>query len=188
MARTFEAGPVGAARRELLEDARGVVVDLGAGIGLNLPYLGPAVTEVHLIEPDRHMIRRLEPRVPENGVVHPVGAERLPFPDAGVDTVLATLTLCTVEDLPAVAAEIRRVLRPGGRLLVLEHVRSEDRRVAAWQDRLDRPWGWVAAGCHPNRDTAAELAAVGLDVAGLRRFTVPGMPLVREWVTGAVTP
>jgi ubiquinone/menaquinone biosynthesis C-methylase UbiE len=188
MARTFEAGPVGAARRDLLEDARGVVVDLGAGIGLNLPYLGTTVTEVHLIEPDRHMIRRLGPKVPENGVIHPVGAERLPFPDAGVDTVLATLTLCTVGDLPAVAAEIRRVLRPGGRLLVLEHVRSEDRRVAAWQDRLDRPWGWFAAGCHPNRDTPAELAAVGFDVAGLRRFTVPGMPLVREWVTGAVTP
>jgi SAM-dependent methyltransferase len=207
MARGFEAGPIGAARRELLAGASGVVVDLGAGIGLNLPHLvaardegpggDPAVTSVHLVEPDPHMVRRLKPNLPADATaqqvlvpqvtVHQVGAERLPFPDGSVDTVLATLTLCTVGDLPAAVEQIRRVLRPGGRLLVLEHVRSLDRRVAAWQDRLQRPWRWFGAGCNPNRDTGAALAAAGFDTSGLSRFTVPGATLTHEWITGSLT-
>lgn len=184
MTAPIEAGPIGAARRTLLADAHGVVVDLGAGIGLNLPHLGGAVTGVHLVEPDPHMIRRLPPRLPEHVQVHQVGAEDLPMDDASVDTVLATLTLCTVADPPGVVAEIRRVLRPGGQVLVLEHVRSLDPGLARWQDRLTRPWNWFGAGCHPNRDTAGVFASAGFETAGLTRFRAPGMHLTREWVTG----
>ncbi len=190
MARSMEAGPIGVARRELLVGARGVVVDLGAGIGLNLPHLGPAVTDVHLVEPDPHMVRRLERRVQdETGpqlTVHPVGAEALPLPDGSVDTVLATLTLCTVADLGASIAEIRRVLRPEGQVLVLEHVRSTDARVARRQDLWHGPWRWFAAGCQSNRDTSATLAAAGFDVSALTRFAVPGLSATKEWVTGAL--
>lgn len=183
---SIESGPVGAARRELVAGARGVVVDLGAGIGLNFPHLGPAVTAVHAVEPDPHMVRRLTPTLPANGVVHPVGAEAIPLPDASVDTVLATLTLCTVADLDAVAAEIHRVLRPGGRVLVLEHVRSTEPSTAAWQRRLRGPWRWFGGGCNPDRDTAAALAAAGFDIGGLERFTVRGMPLTGQWVRGVL--
>ena len=186
MSRSMEAGPIGAARRELVSQARGVVVDLGAGRGANLPHLGPEVRQVHLVEPDPHMLKRLRPIAPAHAVVHPVAAERLPLEDAGVDTVLATLMLCSVTDPVAVAGEIRRVLKPGGRLLVLEHVRAPDARSARWQDRLERPWGWVSAGCHPNRDTSAVLAAAGFDTTGLTRFRGPGLPIVRPWVSGVL--
>jgi SAM-dependent methyltransferase len=186
MARGIEAGPVGAERRALLASARGVVVDLGSGVGLNLPHLGPAVTAVHAIEPDPHMVRRLTPNLPPGAVVHQVGAETLPLDDASVDTVLATLTLCTVQDPDAVVGEIRRVLRPGGQVLVLEHVRSLDPALAAWQQRLRVPWRWFGAGCDPTRDTAATFTAAGFDTGGLRRIDVPGLPVTREWVTGTL--
>jgi SAM-dependent methyltransferase len=202
MARGFEAGPIGAARRDLLAGAGGVVVDLGAGIGLNLPHLlpppggkpraGPAVTSVHLVEPDPHMVRRLRADLPAHAApgqitVHQVRAEQLPLPDGSVDTVLATLTLCTVGDVPAAVEQIRRVLRPAGRLLVLEHVRSVKPGLAAWQNGLSGPWRWFGAGCHPDRDTAAALAEAGFDTSGLTRLTVPGITLAREWITGPVT-
>jgi xanthine/CO dehydrogenase XdhC/CoxF family maturation factor len=101
--------------------------------------------------------------------------------------VLATLTLCTVQDLPAAVAEIRRVLRPDGQVLVLEHVLALDPALAAWQRRLSRPWGWVGAGCSPVRQTGEALSAHGFDVSSLRRLTVPGLPVTREWLVGRVT-
>lgn len=183
----IEAGPVGATRRSLLTEARGVVVDLGAGFGINLPHLGDAVTRVHLVEPDPHMLRRLESDLPAHVEVHQAPAEQLPLPTDGVDTVLATLTLCTVQDLDAVAAEIRRVLRPGGQVLVLEHVRSTDPGLARWQDRTAGLWSRISAGCQLNRDTCSALSRAGFDTGSLRRLTVPGMGLTREWVTGRVT-
>jgi SAM-dependent methyltransferase len=118
--------------------------------------------------------------------VHAVGAERLPLPDGSADTALATLTLCTVQDLQASAAEIRRVLRPGGQVVVLEHVLSTDPRAAAWQRRLRRPWGWFGGGCSPVRETGEVLSANGFDVSSLRRITVPGPPVTREWIAGTV--
>jgi len=186
MARGMEAGPIGTTRRTLLAAARGVVVDLGSGVGLNMPHLGPEVTTVQAVEPDPHMVRRLTPNLPPGAVVHQVGAETLPLPDASVDTVLATLTLCTVQDLAAAVREIRRVLRPDGQVLVLEHVLSTDLGVAVWQHRMRLPWRWFGAGCNPTRDTAAAFASVGFDVAGLRRMDVPGPPITREWITGTL--
>jgi ubiquinone/menaquinone biosynthesis C-methylase UbiE len=197
-ARSLEDGPIGTLRRELLAGATGQVVDLGAGIGLNLPHLGPEVERVHLVEPDPHMIRRLERTLTSIGsdadqsvagraVVHRARAEALPLPDSEVDTVLATLTLCTVADVAATMTEIRRVLRPGGQVLVLEHVRSTSPRMAAWQDRLQRPWRWFGAGCNPNRDTGKALTAAGFDVSPLRRIAVRGLPMTPEWITGRVT-
>jgi ubiquinone/menaquinone biosynthesis C-methylase UbiE len=188
MAGAMEAGPVGASRRALVADAYGIIVDLGAGAGANLPHFGDAVTRAHLIEPDPHMIHRMGSDLPDHVQVHQVGAEHLPLDDDSVDTVLATLTLCTVDDLPASLAEIRRVLRPGGQLLILEHVRSDNALVGFCQDALHGPWRWVGAGCHSNRDTAAALATAGFDTTALTRFTVPGLGIVREWLTGRLVP
>jgi len=113
-------------------------------------------------------------------------AERLPFADESFDTLVATLTLCTVADLPRALAEARRVLVPGGRLLFCEHVRSDDPRVARWQDRLAFPWRLAGRGCRPNRDTVAAIAQAGLTLDGVEHTPFPAGPwIVQPLATGA---
>ncbi|WP_205699355.1 class I SAM-dependent methyltransferase [Conexibacter sp. SYSU D00693] len=182
LAASEEAG-LRAERAGLLAQARGDVVELGAGTGLNLEhYDRTAVGRLVLTEPDPHMAKRLRERVGGDPAIEVVeaGAERLPLEDDSVDTVVATLVLCTIPDPEAALREAARVLRPGGRLLALEHVRSEDAGLAKWQDRLERPWGWVAGGCHPNRNTRATLEASPLRLVETRATVMPkATPLVR---------
>ncbi len=199
LARSEEAG-VREMRRELLATAHGRVLELGAGTGLNLPFYPQAVSELVLLEPDPHMARRLRARLAESpwrrrgdgagvapATLVEASAERLPYPDAGFDAVVATLVLCTIPDPAAALAEARRVLKPGGRLLLLEHVRDQDPGRAASQDRFEQPWRFFADGCHCNRDTAATLAAAGFDVAALEHGHVPKAPaIVRPLLHGAV--
>jgi ubiquinone/menaquinone biosynthesis C-methylase UbiE len=180
-------------RAELLTRASGRVLELGAGTGANASHYPEAVGEVVFTEPDPHMARRLrdklaaEQRAFEFEVVE-TGAERLPFADDSFDTVISTLVLCTVDDPDSTAAEIHRVLRPAGRLLLLEHVRDpSDGRLGGWQDRLETLWRWMAGGCHPNRETAATLAAHGFDVTGLEPAKLPkAPPIARPMIRGAV--
>ena len=178
-------------RAELLAGARGRTLELGAGTGLNLAHYTDAVTELVLTEPDPHMARRLrkrleeEPPAPGRVEVIEAQAERLPFEDQSFNTVVSTLVLCSVESPGGAAAEIARVLKSDGRLLYLEHVRSGDPAVARWQDRLERPWGWLGAGCHPNRDTLAQLEATGLLAESVERDQMPkAPPIVRPLVRG----
>jgi SAM-dependent methyltransferase len=171
------------------------VLELGAGTGLNFPHYPGAVTELVLTEPDPHMAKRLRRRVeateaPFGVEVIEAEAERLPFEDSSFDTAVSTLVFCSVHDAQQSATEVARLLKPDGQLLLLEHVRgNEGSRLTRWQDRLERPWGWVGAGCHPNRDTAATLSA-GFDVSGLQRDRLPGSapPIVKPLIRGAVRP
>ena len=192
LAETEEAG-LREHRRELLARASGRTLELGEGTGLNLDHYPAAVTELVLSEPFEPMARRLRERLAASGREAEVvvsGAEGLPFPDGGFDTVVSTLVLCTVDDLPASLAEIGRVLRPGGRLLFCEHVRSTQPDLARWQDRLERPWGFVAHGCHPNRDTVAAIASSPLEVDDVEHGRLPkAPPIARPLVVGsAVAP
>ena len=175
-------------RAELLAGARGATLEVGAGTGLNLPNYPAAVTDLVLAEPDRHMARRLRARLADAGrpaEVVEAPAERLPFEDGRFDTAVVTLVLCTVPDAARALEEIARVLKPGGRLLFLEHVRARQPRLAVWQDRLERPWGWVAGGCHPNRDTVAALEASPLSVESADPGELPkAPPIVRPLVVG----
>ena len=167
-------------RRRLVEEGGGEILEIGAGTGTNL-RLYRAAERVIALEPDSAMRARahdaaLEARVPVEVVEG--DAMALPFPDASFDTVVFSLVLCTVPDMERVLAEARRGLRPGGTLRFYEHVRAQEPQLARWQDRLERPWGWVGRGCHPNRDTAAAVDAAGFDVLSLEEFDFPAMPLI----------
>jgi ubiquinone/menaquinone biosynthesis C-methylase UbiE len=179
---------IGDHRRRLLAGLTGRVLEVGAGNGLNFPHYPAAVTEVLAIEPEPYLCRlalaaaRQAP-VPIRVVAGT--AEALPAPDGAVDVVVASLVLCTVTDLNQALADTRRVLRQGGKLRFYEHVRAEDPRLARWQDRLQRPWGWLVGGCHPNRDTVAAITAAGLRLEQLDRLDLQAMPpLARPHVLG----
>jgi ubiquinone/menaquinone biosynthesis C-methylase UbiE len=183
---TEEAG-LRETRRQALAAASGRTVDVGAGTGANLDLYPRSVTELVLAEPDPHMLRKLRPKAAGIGAeVVAAPAERLPFEDASVDTVVFTLVLCTVPDPEAALAEAARVLRPGGRLLFVEHVRSGDSGLAGWQDRLEKPWRFFADGCHCNRDTVATIEASPLTLERAEHGEMPkSPPLVRPLVSGS---
>jgi ubiquinone/menaquinone biosynthesis C-methylase UbiE len=176
-------------RRELLAEARGSVLEVGAGTGLNLELYREGARELTLTEPDPHMLKKLRERVAgSDRAVEALQApaERLPFPDDSFDTAVATLVLCTVPDPAAALTELRRVLRADGRLLFLEHVRSRDPRLAKWQDRLERPWRFLGDGCHCNRDTVAAIGAAGFDLGEVERDSLPkAPPIVRPLARGS---
>jgi ubiquinone/menaquinone biosynthesis C-methylase UbiE len=191
MTAPLEKGGLGEMRRELLASASGRTLEIGAGNGHNLPFYTDAVTELVLAEPEVHMARQLRERLVGDPTragrasVIDVAAEDLPFDDGSFDTVVSTLVLCTVENPTRAIAEARRVLVEGGSLLFLEHVRSSSPRRAWWQDRLERPWGFFAGGCHPNRATDQLLADAGLWIDSLERTRMPkAFPLVRPTIRG----
>jgi SAM-dependent methyltransferase len=182
-----EVAGMRALRREVLAGARGRTLEIGAGTGLNLAFYSPAVDELILLEPDPAMRARLARRA--NGArVLGGGAERLPLDDGSVDTVVSTLVLCTV-DAPAEAlAEIVRVLAPGGRLLLIEHVRAHSPALARWQDRFEPAWRAFAEGCRCNRDTGALLGAAGFAAVELRPARWRAMPpIVAPLIAGSAT-
>jgi ubiquinone/menaquinone biosynthesis C-methylase UbiE len=184
-----EAG-LRAHRGQLLAGARGKVLEIGAGTGANLPFYGDAVETLICAEPEAPMARRLAQRVAaqQKRAIEIVAspAERLPLPDAHVDTVVSTLVLCTVTDQPRALAEIRRVLKPGGSLLFLEHVRADDAKLAAWQDRLNGFNRFVAYGCNCNRATVDAILAAGFTITSLKQEAFPkAPPFVRPLVVGS---
>ena len=179
-------------RRETLATARGRVLEIGAGTGLNVKLYPGAVTAITLAEPDAPMAARLRRRV--SGASHPVEvvqapAEQLPFADGSFDTVVSTLVLCTVADMAASLREIGRVLAPGGQLLFVEHVRAGHGRLVRWQERLHEPWRRFACGCHCNRDTAVALRDNGFAVERVQEHRWRRMPrIVQPLLAGIASP
>lgn len=175
-------------RRELLAGAAGAVLEVGAGTGANLEHYPPSLDRLVLTEPEPHMAARLRDRLRAAGRTAEVveaPADALPFPDEAFDTVVVTLVLCTVEDPAAALAEIRRLLRPGGRLRFMEHVRSESPRVARLQDAVRPLQQVIGRGCHPNRDTGWAIEAAGLEIEWVDRRTLPKAPrYLREGIVG----
>ena len=176
-------------RRETLAAASGKTLDIGAGTGVNAGLFPPAVNELVLVEPGPHMFKKLQAKLGGSGEgvsVVQAPAENLSFADDSVDTVVFTLVLCTVPNPAAALAEAARVLRPGGKLLFVEHVRSRNPSLARWQDRLETPWRFLADGCHCNRDTVATIEASPFGVERLERGRLPkAVPIVRPLVRGS---
>lgn len=187
LAQSEEAG-LREMRSTLLAQAQGRVVEIGAGTGLNLAHYPGHVGELVLTEPEEPMARRLRARVaetPRPARVATSPAEQLPVEDGWADTVVGTLVLCTVDDPRAALREVVRVLRPGGRYLFVEHVRSDDPGLARWQDRLERPWRAVGHGCRCNQDTASLLHASGLEVERMEPTRLPkAAKLVKPAIVG----
>lgn len=154
-------------RANLIAGARGTVVELGAGTGHNIAHYGDDV-ELILTEPHEPMARRLErhlDRSEHEATVLRAPAEDLPLPDDCADTVVSTLVFCTVNDLDASLAEARRILKPGGRLLFIEHVAAEEgSRLHRWQQRAQGFWHGFACGCHTNRRTEAAIRESGFRI------------------------
>jgi ubiquinone/menaquinone biosynthesis C-methylase UbiE len=167
-------------RRGLLTRARGRTLEIGAGTGVNIALYPESGLDLVISEPDGYMRHQLEGKLAALGrdaQVLDAGGEHLSFADASFDTVVATLVFCTIPDPAAALREISRVLRTGGRLLFLEHVRShDDPGLARWQDRLERPWGWFGRGCHPNRDTLAAIEGSGLELVEVERGRIAKVP------------
>jgi SAM-dependent methyltransferase len=165
-------------RRDAIAHATGRLLMVGLGPGTDLKFVPPAVTSVAAVEPAaafRQMASRLALR---HGIVADIvdgTGESIPFPDNSFDSVHIGLVLCSVDDVAATLSEIRRVLAPGGRLVVLEHVRGEG-ATGRFQDLIAKPWSWFAGGCEPNRRTIDAIATAGFDTAGLRRLPRTPVP------------
>ena len=176
---------LGSHRVYLAGTARGRVLEVGVGTGINFGYY-PAGAEVVGIEPDPYMLRRAQARADRLGRQIKLladGAEQLPFPDASFDTAVATLVFCTVPDSDRALGELRRVLRPGGQLRFLEHVRARTPGWQRFQDFMTPFWKRIGAGCHPNRDTAAAIGRAGLQIEELQHCAFGPYP-VRPFVRG----
>ncbi len=187
--RRSEVACLTAWRRELLADASGDVLEIGAGTGANLPLYPASVRRLVLSEPDPHMRRRLTARAEREAStrasIAAASAETLPFPEASFDFVVSTLVLCSVPDPARTLGEIFRVLRPGGALLYLEHVAADEPSRFAWQRRLEPAWRRVAGDCHLTRRTGETIRGAGLVVEREARESVrKALPVVRPSIRG----
>ncbi len=178
-------------RREALAPLHGDVLEIGFGTGLNLPHYPSAVTRIIALDPARLLPRKVSQRIAVSPIpvkiVHG-SAEQIPFHDRRFDCVASTWTLCTIPDIAAALLEIRRVLKPGGTFVFLEHGRSNAPAVARWQDRLNPLQQRIGAGCNMNRPIDRLMTEAGLAPAQLDRFQMPGIPrLVGEMYRGVAS-
>lgn len=196
--RDVEEAGLTAWRTELLAPLAGEVLEIGAGTGRNVSLYPATVTSLVLSEPDAamraHLLRAVgTAAISADGGVTVVDApvEHLPYADASFDTVVSTLVLCSVRDQPAALAEIRRVLRPGGTLVFIEHVAADDRpRRLRWQRRIEPFWRLISGNCHLTRSTEDAIRASGFDVESVEHASMrKAPPIVRPTIRGrAVCP
>jgi ubiquinone/menaquinone biosynthesis C-methylase UbiE len=189
MARRGERAGIAERRHRLLAELEGDVVEIGVGTGASLPHYERA-RRVVAVEPDPSMAKRLPGKIAEARVpveVRTGTAEAVPLPDASCDAAVCTFVLCSVADSEAALAEVRRVLKPGGKLVLLEHVRGRG-GIARWQERLTPLHRKVFGNCHLNRDTLAAVRAAGFETEAVERTDLPGThALVRPGIQGVAT-
>jgi len=176
---TMSSKVIARQRQPALKDAHGDVLELGFGTGLNLPYFPAGVKRLTVVDPEDLMPKRVAQRIA--AARFPVqraklSAEHLPFDDNKFDCAVSTFTLCTIPDATAALREVRRVLKPGGSLLFVEHGLSEEPSVAKWQRRLDPIQKVIGHGCHLTRRIDQLISDAGLEIAQLDRYVIAGMP------------
>jgi len=179
-------------RAAWIPHARGDVLEIGIGSGLNLPYYSPEVQRVYGVDPSLELQRMARKRaaagrLPVEFLVQ--SAEQpLPLPDASIDSVVVTWALCSIADVSPALQQMRRVLKPSGRLIFLEHGRAADPRVVAWQDRLTPLWKRFTGGCHLNRKIDELIAAAGFRITELQTCYVPGPRPITYTYQGCAQP
>lgn len=176
-------------REKIVPLAEGDVLEIGIGSGLNLPHYDKnKVRKIWGLEPSDGMRRKAEPRVEASGLdveFIDLPGEEIPLEAGSVDTVLVTYTLCTIPDAVTALDGMRRVLKPGGKLLFCEHGRAPDEDVRRWQNRLNPGWSRIAGGCNMNRDIPALLAEGGFEITIDERMYIPGLRVLSYNYWGA---
>lgn len=179
-------------RREMLHSAQGEVLEIGLGTGLNLPYYPAGVSRLRAVDPAPLLPDRVTARsatLPFPVEVTHLSAEKLPYDDGIFDCAVSTWTLCTIPDPLQALREVRRVLKPSGRFLFLEHGRSDDAKTAVWQDRLNPLQNVIGCGCNLNRPIDRLIRQAGLHIVQLDRFVMEGVPRIGgELYRGIATP
>jgi ubiquinone/menaquinone biosynthesis C-methylase UbiE len=178
-------------RSAMLPQLQGDVLEIGGGTGANIPYYGQGVASLTVTEPSKPMVGRLQRRINElapQAKLLRAPAEDLPFEDDSFDVAVSTLVLCSVDDQPRAVRELRRVLRPGGRLLFLEHIRSQEEKVARMQDRMN--WlNRIVVHCDCNRPTLDTLRAGGFELDEVQHSEMTGAPpFARPLAAGIARP
>lgn len=176
------ASPNQKQRQKIVPQASGEVLEIGFGSGLNVPFYDSSkITKIWALEPSEGMRRKAEPAVSGTDLdieFIDLPGEQIPLADHSIDTVLITYTLCTIPDTRAALLGMRRVLKPGGRLLFCEHGKAPDEKVRRWQDRLNPVWGKISGGCHLNRDIPELIKAAGFDIKIDERMYIPGVKVL----------
>jgi ubiquinone/menaquinone biosynthesis C-methylase UbiE len=165
-------------RAAWIPQARGEVLEIGIGSGLNLPFYSHDVQRVYGVDPSVELQRMAR----KKSVAEPIkleflvqsAEERLPLPDASIDTAVVTWTLCSIPDAPRALQQVNRVLKMSGRLIFVEHGRSPDLGVAVWQERITPLWKRIGGGCHLNRKIDELISAAGFRIAELKKCYLPG--------------
>ena len=177
-------GPMMKQREKIVPLAEGVVLELGCGTGTNFSFYDPSrVSHLHAIEPHPPMVKRAEATRDEGDFgyssdIHTCGAEAVPLEDQSVDTAVVTFVLCTIPDWQAALAELRRVMKPDGKLLFSEHGLAPDEGVAKWQRRIEPVWKRLVGGCHLTRDTRTMLESEGFRVDQHHSMYLPNTPKI----------
>lgn len=173
-------------RSQVVPQARGTVLEVGMGSAINLPFYDASrVDRVYGLEPSEGMRRKAQPNLRRSPVEVEwldLPGERIPLDDESVDTVLLTFTLCTIPDWRTALQQMKRVLRPGGELIFLEHGESHDHSVRKWQHRLTPTWKKFAGGCHLNRHIADLIKDAGFEIKELENLYVPKAPKIAGYI------
>lgn len=187
--------PIMKQREKVVPKATGTVLELGCGSGTNFGYYDrSAVTHLHALEPAPGMVSRARKTAAQLGLTDRIsfiesGAEAIPLEDDSVDTAVITFVLCTIPDWQGALSEVRRVLKPGGRVLFSEHGLAPDEGVAKWQRRIEPVWKPLAGGCHLTRNVTSLFKSGGFTLDGAETMYLPSTPKVAGFVTwGAARP
>ena len=177
-------------RQRVVGAAEGDVLEIGIGSGLNFPYYGPHARRVFALEPSPHLIemaRRAAANASVPAAFLEASAEQIPLDAKSVDTVLMTWVGCSIPDIELALSEMRRVLRPGGRLLFVEHGRSPDGNIERWQQRLEPFWLPLSGGCHLTRRIVDQMPAAGFRVGRVDTGYLPGPKVLTFLYEGSAT-